>query len=428
MQSRHIDAFHYVVESSLPEEENSVPRTSLVNSTTGETLLDAADYLLVDRSRSYWAPVENLDTASLASHPIVWLPPVAYASRACGARPFLGFETEQQAATHACAVIRGFLGRRLLRGMIRQRYFSVLSTEFGFLYFVDSMTGTSSWHKPLLARYEDISRQKTSEESPEQVLEVTIHSSGSLFSQEDFLSGPFVKRLGAGQKSTMRAVHGAFLIENPLRAIAIQRPSDINVSSTEIGNAVVWLDDVKTKTFVVDDYAIVRSAYAMDEGNNWAEVFKLMKRFPERILLQCYCLRCFAKGSIPVEESSQMISAVAKSVLTEIENVIQNQNKEYRYTHIYFALEALFNFLSLRAGRAEFFSTVHIKAVGMQRETAKQNFFKFKLNSLHQYLQHIPTEEMVIPVVLEDDTNSYIRPTSRGCDVVALVLEVLRNK
>ena len=422
MQGLPCDAFHYVVEAALSEEEDSTPRTSLVNSSTGETLLDAADYLFVDRRRSYWAPAEALDSVSLAAHPTVWLPALPFASRASGVRALPVFQTENQAATHICAVVRGFFGRRLLRKMVQQRFSSVFSSEFGFLYFVDSMAGTSSWHKPLVARYDDIPRQHSTEESSE----VAIQLSRSLFSQEDYLVGPFVKRLGAGQKSTARAAHSAFLIENPLRNIAILRSSDIDAYSTEIGSTVVWLDDVKIKRFVVDDYAIVRSAYAQDEGNNWAEVLKIMKKFPERVLLQCYCLRCFAKGSIPIEEPSQMISVVAKSALTEIENIVHNQNKQYRYTHVYFALEALFNFLSLRAGRAEFFSTVHIQAVGTQRETAKQNFYKFKLGSLHQYLQHIPVEEMIVPVVLEDDTNNNVQPTSRGCDVVALVFEVRR--
>ena len=416
------DAFLYVEDSSLPEETSS--SAYLVNCSTGETILEAADYLHFKRRLSYWTPVENLTDLSLDAHPMVWLPSFVYASRAGGARPFSGWPSEESAATHISAVARGFLSRRGARTLIRSRFYSVLSPDCGFIFFADVVTGTSSWHKPILAHPEDIPRHENPENSSAKNQEMVVRSSTDGFSAQSHLDGPFVRRYGAGQRRTLRAKHSAFLVENRMRDAAISQLRNVDTSSVEIGSTIVWKDDLKTKKLLLNDYSIVRSAFAKDGGNNWAEVLSVMKRYSERVLVQCYSLRCFAKGIIPVEESTQIMSFVAKSAFTEIERIVYNQEKKYRYTHIFFALEALFNFLSLRSGRSEFFSTVHIQAIGTQRQRAIQNFFKFKLNMLHQYLQHIPSEEVVPPVILEEDTNSYIQPTSRGCDVVALVFEV----
>jgi preprotein translocase subunit Sss1 len=247
------------------------------------------------------------------------------------------------------------------------------------------------------------------------------------FTAQDHLIGPFRRRIGAGQMRTERVNHGAFLIDNPLREVAIQKPSEIDAMNTDLGDSFVWLDDTITKLVVFDDYAAIRAAVAKPPGNNWSEVLRVMQKYDDRVLVQVYGLRCFSKGVIPMDPLCGMVSHTARQALDVIETVIRNATKQYALTHIYFALEALQNFLAVRPGRAEFLSTTHITAVGLLRQTAVSNHYKHQLDMLFQYLIYIPTEEIIMPIILEDEPNSIITPTSRACDVVAMVIEVRRT-
>lgn len=377
MEAHLYDIFEYIQSDDSPD-------AYLYNRFTGETILDATDYLHAKRSQSFWRPIDSDEGNLRKSIPTVTLTPEGYASRV-DYRFFYKWKDPEDAAKHIITVLRGYIARKKLRTLYRERYYTKYSEDSGFLYFVDSITLETSWNKPLLAFPDDILPQKPLEVvvAKETVALDTVNKE-ELFSYKSHLAGPFRKRFGAGQKSTVRAVHSAFLVENPRRDVAVRGPGDIDVNTHGVGSSVIWMDDTLTKDVFMDDYAVVRSAFAENGGDNWRAVLRVMEQYPGRVFIHIYAMRCFAKGNIPIDPLSGMLSLDGKDALAAIEKVLQNEDKSHRYTHIYFALEALYNLCSVRAGRAEFFSTVHIVAVGMLREKAIQNYFKYKLNILHQ--------------------------------------------
>lgn len=346
---------------------------SLRNGRTGEVVLRASEYINVDRARSLWTARDDAFQASL---PTVWLTPCGYASRAGPARGF-GETTEAQAATLLAALARGFLGRLALRRLFRERFYSC-EGEGGYLFFVDRVLGTSSWHKPRLAFPGDIPALEEQPCEGEGDLHLQLVSADALYSAvNDHMQGPFRHRSGLGRRATARSEHDVFLARNPRRLAAVSRPAQLDADRMQLGDGFEWLDGVAVREVLVDDYALMRSAC---EGG-WSQVLAVLARHPTRPLLKLYALRCFAKGAVPVDPSG-MLGCAAAAALRLVLAVLSEEDPSLAT----FALEALHNLLAVRAGRAEFLSAEHIASTGFLRQTALANFHKQRLGILHRCL------------------------------------------
>jgi hypothetical protein len=106
---------------------------------------------LINRAYSLWSESENwpsIDEAafddSIPNGSLVKLNQQPYLSKIWGTRSFFGWFDADAAATHIVAVIRGFLARRQLRSWVWHRYYRVLDPSSGYMYFYDRYALTSN--------------------------------------------------------------------------------------------------------------------------------------------------------------------------------------------------------------------------------------------------------------------------------------------
>ena len=143
-----------------------------------------------------WAPPDRV--VSTVAHTIT-LYPEFYRSRSWGRRAFAGYDGNREAAaTHICAVARGFIARRRLSNYYGHRFYTLICNFSGYKYFHDTENprGDTSWHKPRLAFPTDI--QPYHPDDPEYYLKK------DKYSYHDINVGPVVARRGVGKSNVKR--------------------------------------------------------------------------------------------------------------------------------------------------------------------------------------------------------------------------------
>jgi hypothetical protein len=137
-------------------------QSELFNRWTGEILVadehnDPNFPDTIDRAYSFWRDTSSSYFYSSQGY-IQSLLPQPYLSRIWGVRPALGWSEGDFHApsVQISSLIRGFLVRRKLRIIYRERFKKYLCPTSGYYYFEDLVTEAISWYKPRLARFEDM--------------------------------------------------------------------------------------------------------------------------------------------------------------------------------------------------------------------------------------------------------------------------------
>ena len=398
----------------------------LFNPWTGETIFGDATY--VDRRMSSWAPKED-HPSTITVHTVMFSE--FYQSRRWGRRPYHGWTTdcqcfpvEQQlnlAATHIAAVYRGYQARQALRRYFKLRYNKRLCPYSGYYYFYDTFNMDyqveTSWHKPLLAFPDDIEVYKP--EDPDDYLQ------GKKYSDMGFELGPYCKREGLKRSGLVRAEHIAFLKPNQWRDAAIVTPAQIDVVNTfPLGSVVPVMDELKDIEYKIDDYSIVRSAI---ENNDWKRVLYIMHLHADRILVQIYGLLAFAKSWVPLDKKAGILGNEAKEVFDLCLYLIDDPDRCIRQTHRVFALMALVNILSLRAGRMEYFNVETVTVQGAKRKDSVDQFLDKRLRLLTVCLDNIEMETTKFSTLKDGVKVNHVTviPTQRGCDIAEYAMRCL---
>ena len=398
----------------------------LYNPYTGETVFGDTNY--VDRRYSSWAPVEAHPSKTTV-HTIVL--PEFYQSRRWGRRPYHGWTTDcqcfpmeqqlQLAATHIAAVYRGYQTRQALRKYYKFRYNKRLCPYSGYYYFYDTFNMDydveTSWYKPLLAFPDDIEVYRP--EDPDDYLD------GKKYSGMGFEWGPYCKREGLKRSGLVRAEHIAFYKPNPWRDKALIRPAEIDVVHTfPLGSVVPVMDELKDIQYKIDDYSIVRSAIS---NNDWKRVLYLMHLHSDRILIQIYGLFAFAKSWVPLDRKAGILEVEAKEVSDLCLYLIDDPDRCIRQSHRVFALMALVNILSLRAGRMEYFNTERVTVQGAKRKDAVDQFLDKRLRMLTVCLDNIEMETSTFTTLKDGVKVTHVTtvPTQRGSDIAEYAMRCL---
>ena len=398
----------------------------LFNPWTGETNFGNAAY--VDRKQSSWAPKE--DHPSTTTVHTVMLPEF-YQSRCWGRRAYHGWTTdcrcfpfEQQlhlAATHIAAVYRGYVAREAMKRYYKLRYYKKLDIHSGYYYYYDTFNTDyeveTSWYKPLLAFPDDILVYK-----PE---DVDDYLHGEKYSGMGFEWGPYCKREGLKRSGLIRAEHIAFLKPNAWRDAAVVTPAQIDVVNTfPLGSLVPVMDELKDIEYKIDDYSIVRSAIA---NNDWKRVLYIMHLHSDRILIQIYGLLAFAKSWVPLDKKAGILEVEAKEVFDLCLYLIDDPDRCIRQTHRAFALMALVNILSLRAGRMEYFNVETVTVQGAKRKDAVEQFLDKRLKILMFCLDNIEMETTKFSSIKDGIKVNHvtITPTQRGCDIAEYAMRCI---
>lgn len=262
----------------------------LFNPWTGETIF-STNLELLNRSFSMWATPEKIPSLHAQT---IQLFPETYASRRWGRRRFNGWTSEASAATHICAVARGFLARTALRRYYRARYHLTVDQFSGYYFYVDSYypEADSTWYKPRLVFPGDIRELKT--EDPDDYLK------GQRYSKLDFRFGPMIKVTGLSKYDAGRAEMSAFIIQNPDREIAIRSHNEVDLELTSLNDIVVFMDGSNPTKLEINEYHLMRAVIC---GNNWPRVVEYMRKYPDNLLIQLYGFHNFAKSTVPMDSS-----------------------------------------------------------------------------------------------------------------------------
>ena len=121
------------------------------------------------------------------------------------------------------------------------------------------------------------------------------------------------------------------------------------------------------------------------------------------VIYLCYVyydigLFSFSSSNVPVEAG--VLDTDALRTYDHCLKIITAPRTEYNFTFKIFALNVLYNILSIHPGRAEFFNTRHILSEGEGRQDAIERHQLFMLKKLTKFIERVPTEIQVYDTVM----------------------------
>ena len=149
-----------------------------------------------------------------------------------------------------------------------------------------------------------------------------------------------------------------------------------------------------------------------------------MQTYPDNPQIQLYGMFCFASTRVPYEIGSGVLTEEALAAYDYVIEIIVASNKKFNYIFKTFALNVLYNILSIHAGRAEFFSIRHITLQGEGRQDAIERHQLSQLKRLLRYLERVPTETTHTSTRGSKMMQVVDIPTHEGIDIVEATLLV----
>lgn len=321
--------------------------TYLFNPFTGESCSEDENGF-VNRLYSYWSPREENNPSTLTD-PIM-LFPETYASRQWGRRRFRGFDDDIDAATHIASVARGFLVRQRLRKYYSKRYVKTLDEDSGYYFFTDtedeSEEPVTTWYKPRLAFPSDIDIRKKKIDDPEKFMGQKKYTYAS------FVNGPYFRRKLRSGGACERTEMTHFVYQNPKKVDVVYADGDWDLDDRGLGEWIHMLDGWKAKDVLIDDYLVISNART---GNNVKYVLELMQEYNDRPLIQAYGLHAISNMEHSLDVAGCLSYHDRKAFEYCFKFIQINGEKFCSNTETIFALRAMYSYLYLPAGRAEFF-------------------------------------------------------------------------
>lgn len=155
-----------------------------------------------------------------------------------------------------------------------------------------------------------------------------------------------------------------------------------------------------------------------------------MKTYPDNAQIQLFGMFCFASTRVPYEVGTGVLTDDSLAAYDYALEIIMASNKKYNYTFKTFALNVLYNILSVHAGRAEFFSIRHITLQGEGRQDAIERHQLSQLKILLRYIERIPMETTHTSTKGSKTMQTVDIPTHEGIDIVeaTLLVRMLPNE
>lgn len=203
----------------------------LYNPFTGEIIqnptAEKIENIKINRRESNWSIPDKYPSKNVKKIEIL---KEYYLSRSWGVRKYKKNINEIEASIKINSLIRGFIGRRLLRRLYRDNYEKVLDEYSSLYYFYNKKTQETYWNKPILARINDIKERK--DEDYDDYLK------NKKFSLQDFSKGPLIKVKGISKYNIERTNFDPFIIKNTERNYMVKNYKEINIRSDEINNII----------------------------------------------------------------------------------------------------------------------------------------------------------------------------------------------
>ena len=387
----------------------------LFNPYTGETIL-GDNYENINRNDSMWAKPDKPISRQAYTIQLYHEP---FKARTWGIRPIPKPLTKELAATIITAAVRGHISRESLRVYYKERFHLEICRFSGYYYFVDKYTvsddgsAVTSWHKPVLSRPGDITEPV--------IFDPDDHMADGLkYGMRSFEKGPYLAQASLGKGNVTRVPQKAFLIETEWRKSAVSTNEEIPLD-TPLGTVIAWFDGLKAGTLTISHYVQARAAIC---NNNWDATLALWDSQPDHILTRLYCFHNFTKSEIPTDGTG--LSFAAAEVMRRMIEAFTNKHHPAKILEKCFMLRVLHSLLSVRAGRAEYFSTKDIKEEGDDRQKAIDLFNRNRVSLYNRFLGYIPTEvELTSNKGINSKFYKVRHPTVASCELVGNILQVL---
>ena len=164
---------------------------------------------------------------------------------------------------------------------------------------------------------------------------------------------------------------GHFHDYKPIRDLAVVNPEDLDLEKYPIYSIAPLIDGHKLKEVLVGDCMQMRAACV---NNNWAQVFRIMRIYPERLLTQIYGMHCFSKMAMILDASGALIESARQALKMCYDVILRAVSDNVPMTLVVFTLHALYSFISNPPGRAEFFelTSEEGKSAAAEREAHKR--------------------------------------------------------
>ncbi len=241
------------------------------------------------------------------------------------------------AAVVLTALARGFIQRRRMRHIHKQRYHRCYDTFNECCYFLDTWTNETSWYKPLLAHVFSIQPPPT-DVRPD---------------QEDISSGPLNQK--SFGKGTTKVPPKPLTVGGDTREPTAREPEIINLD-LDFLIVSMWLDENVPKLHKMEPL------YECYQKCNWTEMYRYLLTYCDDDLVTLFVLHAMARMTIPLEKQPDgspptKCEQIVRKVMNYLFSVMPAwlHNRKYGCNHLLACGYALLHIYESHPCRVAFF-------------------------------------------------------------------------
>jgi len=311
----------------------------LYNPYTGELITDTAT---LDRYASTWVlpdphvEVRELPGGTNAFRQVIY--PQLYSSTYKKKKFVKGQVDKHKAAVLLTAMARGFVQRRRIRYLHKERYHRCYDSFNECCYFLDLRTNESSWYKPLLAHPFSIQPPPT-DVRPD---------------REDMSGGPLnQKSFGTG---TTKVPKKPLTDPNKVDAEATAREPEVIDLNLDFLIVSMWIDENVPKLHKMEPI------YECYQKNNWPEMFRYLLTYCDDDLVTLFTFHALARMHIPLEpmpdgSAPTKCEQIVRKVMNYLYSIMQawTHNRKFGCNHLLGVGYALLHIFESHPCRLAFF-------------------------------------------------------------------------
>ena len=456
----------------------------LFNIYTGETVTtEDGEHHMVDRYISTWRKREpprdgKKNLKRLKEVPFISRTGVGH-HRSRWRHKDTSFITDEFCAILIQAAFRSYIKRKHVYQQLGLRFISYLDENTGYIYFFDSQSGTTSWHRPkmlcaslylLTPPKNKTSPEKELEQKNRRMLEdrsITPAGNPRLHRTMDgrtdetgfrvsYSLSPDIGFKGVKFKFAPEAkiktepVRNDKFMSKPYVPPIVRIPTPPKIGDAKLHDkpfalVILWMDNEAEKVGG-DGKEDIEAIIQASKNREWENIINIILRAEKRggstaYVIQCYGLHILSRIAVLADGDQKIVSTGTVVALNFFMRVLfvkaqpepQINDNQAECNYMMFVFHALYNIVSDHAGRSELFNTREADQkfpdYGGAWERARDEKYEGILSCLGRYLAYLPVEHKYIVLDKKAPTvkTEVTRTSKRGMELAEVQFLILSS-
>ena len=456
----------------------------LFNIYTGETVMtEDREHMIVDRYASTWRKREPPQDGKKKLMRLNELPFISRTGIGTHRNRWkhndTSFITDEFCAILIQAAFRSYVKRKEIYKRLALRFISYLDEASGYVYFFDTQSATTSWHRPkMLCATLYLLTPPKNKTSPEKAVE---QKNRRMMEDRSFTpaGNPRLNRTSDGRTDEtgfrisyslspdigFKGVKFKFAAENKVKTEAVRNdkfmskpyippvervstPPNIDAAGLHekpFALVILWMDNEAEKIDGEGKEAFDTIIQASKNGE-WEKIVNTILAAEKRgggtdYVIQCYGLHTLSRINVLAEGDSKIVSIGTVMALEFFMRILFTKSKpepqigdnQAECNYMLFVFHALYNIVSDHAGRSELFNTREadqkFPEYGGAWERARDEKYEGILSCLGRYLAYLPVEHkyIVLDKKFPDVKSKVTRTSKRGMELAEVQFLILSS-